>query len=48
MKKQLTINDFTLEIKNKIPEYIKKYTKGIENDEDYNNFKIENAEALIN
>jgi len=44
----LTIKDFTPEIQAKIPEYIKKYTQGIDNGERYNKFKIENAEKLIN
>jgi hypothetical protein len=46
MKK--TIKDFTPEIQSKIPEYITKYTKGIDNGERYYNFKFENAEKLIN
>src|SRR5208283_1641487 len=46
--KKLTINDLTPEIKNKIPEYIEKYTIGIENGERYSNFKLEDAQALIN
>jgi hypothetical protein len=48
MKKQLTISDLTPEIKARIPEYIERYTKGIDNGERYNNFKLKNAEALIN
>ena len=43
-----TINDFTPEIKAKIPEYIEKYTKGVFDGGRYNDFDKEKAEALVN
>ncbi len=42
-----TLKDFTPEIKAKIPEYIKKYTKGIYDGGRYRNFNQADAEALI-
>ena len=43
-----TLKDFTPEIQAKIPEYIKKYTNGIENGERYKDFILENATNLVN
>ncbi len=43
-----TLKDLTPEIKAKIPQYIKEYTKGVFDGGRYNSFKRENAEALIN
>ena len=42
-----TIKDFTPEIQSKIPEYIKKYTEGIEDGKRYKNFNLTDAENLI-
>jgi hypothetical protein len=43
-----TLSDFTPEIQAKIPQYHEKYLKGVFDGGKYNNFKIENATALIN
>ena len=46
MKKK-TMEDFTPEIQAKIPEYIKKYTKGVFDGGRYNDFNVDNAKKLI-
>src|SRR3990167_9534752 len=45
--RKLTLADFTPEIQAKIPEYIKRYTKGVFDGGRYNSFKKESAEKLI-
>jgi hypothetical protein len=42
-----TLKDFTPEIQAKIPEYIKRYTKGVFDGGRYKNFNLKDAEELI-